>query len=581
MARLDVAVASCNAPPIAAVAGPTRVAKASRVALNAGPTTDPNGDALEYRWTLTRLPEGSTATLSDAETVSTTFTADKAGTYRVTLVASDSELESAAKAFNILSENTPPTAVAGPDVRIGVGELVRLDASGSSDANGDRLTFRWDVAAAPNGSLAVVDADSRFAPDVRGQYQIRLTVNDGEAESSDTLLVSMGVSDNRPVANAGADLRVQRNAMVMLDGSLSRDADGDALTYSWSAIQSPPGSVFDLNAASTARPTFVPPAYGIYIFELTVGDGYYTSAPSRVEVQVLPMLSNPGMFDPARIYVLGTIQEGVANRYTLCDLSAETGISGGFPGAPERLSIRPRDGALLYIDPTESMRRIRIFAPDEIEYNLADSAWSYPQDPAANDPLVAVPHCPLGVHAFLIDPATSGIVYTCVGNRTTWYREDGSELRTCLQSDSPEVLALHRDGSMLCSTSVMDAGGVVTSIDPLRQLAYSTSPVRPRPDDGFWVGAVGDEGIFVRHRIGSAGVVSREFDIEARGIDFGSAFPPYASFDGEGALWISGRALPNPRDSIFRWTNAPPMVVFTESATDVCKFDATIMVTGP
>lgn len=580
VARLDLAVASCNAPPIAVVGGPTRVDKASRVVLNAGSTTDPNGDSLQYRWALTRVPEDSAAVLSDVDAVTTTFTADKSGTYRITLVASDSELESVEKAFNILSQNTPPTAVAGMDVRIGVGEAVRLDASGSSDDNGDPLSFRWDVVGAPNGSLAVVDADARFAPDVRGRYEIRLTAGDGEAESTDTMLVSMGVSDNRPVALAGSDLRVPRNTMVMLDGSRSRDADGDTLTYSWTSVRSPAGSVFELNAASTARPTFVPMEYGIYVFELIVSDGYYLSEPSRVEVQVVPMLSNQGMFDPSRVYVLGTIQEGVANRYTLCDLSAETSISGGFPGTPERLAVRPRDGALLYIDATESMRRIRVFAPDTIEFSLVDSSWTYPQDPAANDPMLSVPNCPMGVRDFLIDPANSEIVYTCTSNPTTWYRDDGSELRTCVGVGSPSVLALHPDGSMLCSASAMTAAGVVTVVDPGQGVGYATSPIRPIPGGGFWVGAV-DEVRYARYRITARADVSTDYVHPINGIEFGSAFVPFAGFDGAGDLWLSGRVASSTRDSVFRWGNAAPIAVFTEAATDVCKFDATVMVTGP
>lgn len=576
MARLDVAVASCNAPPIAAVAGPTRVAKASRVALNAGPTTDPNGDALEYRWTLTRLPEGSTATLSDADAVSTTFTADKAGAYRVTLVASDSELESAEKAFNVLSENTPPTAVAGPDVRIGVGELVRLDASGSSDENGDPLTIRWEVAAAPNGSLAVVDADSRFAPDVRGQYQIRLTVNDGEAESSDTMLVSMGVSDNRPVANAGTGLRVERNTMVMLDGSLSRDADGDTLTYAWSSIRSPGGAVFDLNASSTARPTFIPPEYGVYVFELTVGDGYYTSQPSRVEVQVVPILSNSGMFDPARVYVLGTIQEGTAYRNTICDVTAETSISGGFPGTPANLSIRPRDGAMIYIDTTESMRRVRVFAPDEVLYDLGVGGWSYPQDPAANDPLVAIPHCPTSVARILIDPATSDIVYACESDRSIWYRESGEVLPTCITVDSASVLALHPDGSMLCSATVMDPAGGVRRVRQRTLLSYQTWAVRAASGGGFWAAETAGNS-YTRHLIGVDGEMSPMFAYDTMGINLATSFAPYAAFDATGAFWVSGD---NPL-SVFRWEMEVPTVMFTESAQDVCRFDVTIMISGP
>jgi hypothetical protein len=45
--------------------------------------------------------------------------------------------------------------------------------------------------------------------------------------------------NNPPTANAGADQSVGENSMVTLDGSLSRDADGDSLTLLWSQISGP------------------------------------------------------------------------------------------------------------------------------------------------------------------------------------------------------------------------------------------------------------------------------------------------------------------------------------------------------
>ncbi|MGA7981603.1 MAG: PASTA domain-containing protein, partial [Chromatiaceae bacterium] len=54
------------------------------------------------------------------------------------------------------SGNTPPVADAGPDQTVFVTNLVTLNGGGSSDTDGDPLTFRWVLVLAPAGSTAVL-----------------------------------------------------------------------------------------------------------------------------------------------------------------------------------------------------------------------------------------------------------------------------------------------------------------------------------------------------------------------------------------------------------------------------------------
>ena len=82
--------------------------------------------------------------------------------------------------------NTPPVADAGEDQTVTTGESVMLDGSGSSDADGDDLSYSWTLTA-PDGSTAeLVDADTAmpsFTTDVDGDYVVELTVNDGQADT--------------------------------------------------------------------------------------------------------------------------------------------------------------------------------------------------------------------------------------------------------------------------------------------------------------------------------------------------------------------------------------------------------------
>lgn len=84
--------------------------------------------------------------------------------------------------------NTVPVANAGANQNVVTGTLVTLDGSGSSDADGDLLTYSWSFTSKPTGSGAALSsvtvAKPTFTPDAGGVYLLNLVVNDGKANST-------------------------------------------------------------------------------------------------------------------------------------------------------------------------------------------------------------------------------------------------------------------------------------------------------------------------------------------------------------------------------------------------------------
>jgi len=154
------------------------------VPLDGGQSTDPDGDALSYEWRLTDRPATSSAAIAQPDAVTTELSVDVRGTYDLQLVVRDGALASAPATIAILAgvQSTPPIAEAGPDQSVSVGALVQLDGTGSSDVDGDPLTFRWTLTARPPNSNATFDDDSvatpSFGADVQGNYIAALVVSD-------------------------------------------------------------------------------------------------------------------------------------------------------------------------------------------------------------------------------------------------------------------------------------------------------------------------------------------------------------------------------------------------------------------
>ncbi len=89
---------------------------------------------------------------------------------------------------NAAAENDKPIAVIDGTLNIERGQSVYLNGNLSSDPNGDRLSYKWTLVSAPEGSTAQVgtekdDASFSAYAWTAGKYVIKLVVNDGDEDS--------------------------------------------------------------------------------------------------------------------------------------------------------------------------------------------------------------------------------------------------------------------------------------------------------------------------------------------------------------------------------------------------------------
>ena len=213
----DVIVISAipNAPPVSYAGDDQTVSKNTTIQLDGRGSSDPNNNPLIYTWTIVSKPAESTSELNDPASPTPQILADRVGEYVFRLVVNDGFLDSASDTVVVTVVNDPPIAEAGPDQDGVVGAPITLNGSGSSDPNGDTLTYQWTIASAPIGNSASIANPTSvtpiITPNVPGPYVIQLVVNDGSTNSSpDTvkLIVKAIVPDvvGQPQASAEATI---------------------------------------------------------------------------------------------------------------------------------------------------------------------------------------------------------------------------------------------------------------------------------------------------------------------------------------------------------------------------------------
>ena len=174
--------------------------------------------------------------------------------------------------------NAAPSANAGADQQVDIGATVTLDASASSDTDGSIVAYHWSQTAGID--VSIDDSTSQVATFVVPQSAIDsnlsfelIVIDDDDTYANDSLVIVVSATnpdDSVPVADAGADQRVNEGTTVTLDASASSAAGGSIATYQWTQAD---GTEVIISNATSAQASFVAPQVDSdsnLLFHLTV-----------------------------------------------------------------------------------------------------------------------------------------------------------------------------------------------------------------------------------------------------------------------------------------------------------------------
>ena len=182
----NITVRADNDAPLADAGSDFGVSDGDTVALDGSGSSDPEGGTLTWAWTQTGGT--STVTLSGASTSTPSFAApqlaaDDSLTFTLTVTDPGGLSATDTATVTVSADDDAPIADAGDDFTTYEGDAAALDGGGSSDPEGEALTYAWTQTGTPAATLsdASASAPTFTAPAVTADTELTFTLTATDA----------------------------------------------------------------------------------------------------------------------------------------------------------------------------------------------------------------------------------------------------------------------------------------------------------------------------------------------------------------------------------------------------------------
>ncbi len=309
--------------------------------------------------------------------------------------------------------NHPPTAVPGGPYSGTEGGAVAVDGSGSSDPDGDPISYAWTFG--DGGSASGVAPSHTYAS--AGSFTVTLTVEDVHG-AANTATTTATIANLAPVVNAGPNQVAVVGNPVTLNASFS-DGPGDgpwAYTVDWGdGSPQTTGST----TSSPIAPTHTYSASGTRTVSVTVTDKFGAAGSGSLTVTVSSQL----------VTLVGA---GNISRCTRTGDDATAALLDTLPGTVFTAGSGEYEGTLIEYqncyNPTWGRHLARTFpVPGKHDYDSSSTAAGYfgYYGAVAGDPTKGYYSFDLGAWHIVMLNSNNSFVSTAVGSpQETWLKSD-------------------------------------------------------------------------------------------------------------------------------------------------------------
>lgn len=182
--------------------------------------------------------------------------------------------------------NAAPVAQTSGDITVRAGKLTQLDASQSTDSDGDSLSYTWKQSSGQVVELQNANtAKPTFtAPNNAGDLVFNVVVSDGQL-SSPQASVTINILPTPPLnVSASGTKTVRHGSTASLKGAVSNVSSNDGLNYQWTQTG---GIPVELSGANTATANFkAGNKSGFAFFKLDVTSNNGATGSNKIAVAI-------------------------------------------------------------------------------------------------------------------------------------------------------------------------------------------------------------------------------------------------------------------------------------------------------